>query len=57
LLTTAFFMGFGPPILIDGRGIYSTDMRCREQDLNVGQQTLIRGSKPHDLFSFGASSV
>src|SRR5271168_1912186 len=33
-----------PPISIDGRGIRTTDMRRRRRDLNVGQQSLIRGS-------------
>jgi hypothetical protein len=31
----------------------TTDMRCRRQDLNVGQQSLIRGSSRMTLFRLG----
>ena len=43
----------GPPIPIDGRGICTADMRCRRWDLNVGQQSLIRGSSRMTLFRLG----
>ena len=38
---------------IDGGGICTTDMRCRRQDLNVGQQSLIRGSSRMTLLRLG----
>ena len=38
---------------IDGRGICTTDMRCRRRDLNVGQQSLIRGSSRMTLLRLG----
>ena len=40
-------------IPIDGRGICTTDMRCRRRDLNVGQQSLIRGSNRMTLLRLG----
>jgi hypothetical protein len=45
-----------PPIPISGRGICTTDMRCRRQDLNVGQQSLIRGSSRMTSFLWGCLS-
>ena len=36
--TRAFGMGSGPPIPIHGRGICTTDIRCKRRDLNAGQQ-------------------
>ena len=38
---------------IDGGGICTTDMRCRRRDLNVGQQSLIRGSSRMTLLRLG----
>jgi hypothetical protein len=31
-------MESGPPIPIYGRGIFTTDIRCKRRDLNAGQQ-------------------
>ena len=53
LLTRVFCKAIGPSIPIGGRGICTTDMRCRRQDLNVGQQSLIRGSSRMTLFRLG----
>ena len=33
-----FGMESGPPIPIYGRGIFTTDIRCKRRDLNAGQQ-------------------
>src|SRR5208283_3953472 len=38
---------------IDGGGICTTNMRCRRRDLNVGQQSLIRGSGRMTLLRLG----
>jgi hypothetical protein len=46
-------MTFGPPISIDGRGVFTANMRSRKRDLNVGQQTLIRGSGRMTLLRLG----
>ena len=38
---------------IGGRGACTADMRCKRRDLNVGQQSLIRGSGRMTLFRLG----
>ena len=39
--------------MVDGRGFCTEDMRCRRRDLNVGQQSLIRGSSRMTLLRLG----
>jgi len=46
-------MGSGPPIPIYGRGICTTNIRCKRQDLNFGQQSLTRGSSRVTLLCLG----
>ena len=47
-------MGSGPPIPIYGRGICTTNIRCKRQDLNFGQQSLTtRGSSRVTLLRLG----
>src|SRR4029453_624515 len=40
----AFGVEMGPPIRSAVEAFCTADMRCKRRDLNVGQQSLIRGS-------------
>ena len=51
--TRTFGMGSGPPIPIYGKGICTTNIRCKRQDLNFGQQSLTRGSSRVTLLRLG----
>jgi hypothetical protein len=53
LAARTFGMGSGPPIPICGRGICTTNIRCKRRDLNLGQQSLTRGSSRVTLLRLG----
>src|SRR4029453_12623061 len=49
----AFGAEIGPPIRSGVEAVCTVDMRCKRRDLNVGQQSLIRGSGRMTLFRLG----